>query len=134
MFRHLDSPQSSELGTSWLSLRHQRQPESPIIAAARVLVAAMQAGGGAAELADALDRGLTRRTSIRQLALDLIARQRQAMMCGFTGDAEIGTCGAPFTTMRLDATTTGTMVSDEVRQLVLQRTIHLAFKLTQPRV
>lgn len=43
-------------------------------------------------------------------------------------NAEIGASLAPFTAMRLDAAASGTMIGDEVGQLMAQGAFDLAFK------
>ena len=114
-----------------LSLRHQCETKPSVILAACMLAAAMQAGGGAAELAHALHRGVTGGTGVGQLALNFIARQRQAVLCLFTGDAEICTGLTPLAAMRLDALPTAAMVGDQMCQLMLQGALNLAFKFAQ---
>ena len=97
-----------------------------------MLVAAFFAGGGPAELLHTPHHLLAAGAGIGQVALHLLARQRQRVPRPFIRDAEIGAGQPPLRAMRLEAASSA-VLGDQMSQFMLQRSLHLAFVINQAR-
>ena len=92
-----------------------------MVAAAVEFAAAIVAGDRALDRADAVNDTEAIRANVRVVALHAAPLEGQRVERFLTMDAELGAGGLPFIAVRIDVTTTATLVSDEMGKLVLER-------------
>lgn len=97
--------------------------------------AALDAGGGFAHRLYSRQLGTARGAAVEIFADGGATREREVVRALFISKAEVATCLAPLGAVRLDATSPGAVVGEQMGELVAESAVYfLRAELRKPRV